>query len=176
VNYKYSQQLFTDLVFADFLVSHTPYISKVVFQSVSHLFDVARQTPDLIMKPQVRPLVRIRCDTTRFCRTARCYVSPLRSWPRALGTGYRALECIPCRWHIRIVGSTGCNHWCAGRDGELLDFAVASLGNALARPKVVGHTLWEWTCHIQGELMGNPILIGFLSLVPLPRRSQGDLK
>ncbi|KAH9003903.1 DUF89 domain-containing protein [Lactarius hatsudake] len=26
--------LFTDLVFADFLVSHTPYVSKVVFQSV----------------------------------------------------------------------------------------------------------------------------------------------
>jgi hypothetical protein len=126
------------------------------------------------MKPQVCPLVRIRCDTARFCRTARCYVPPLRPWPRALGTGRRALECIPCRWHIRIVGPTGCIHRCAGRDGELLDFAVALLGNALARPKVVGHTLWEWTCHIQGELMDNRVLIGFLSLAP--RRSQGDLK
>ena len=27
-----SSQLFTDFVFADFLVTYTPYVSKVVFQ------------------------------------------------------------------------------------------------------------------------------------------------
>jgi len=174
MNNKYSPQLFTDLVYAEFLVSYTPYVSKVVFQSVSRLVDVAWQTSDLIMKPQVCPLVRIRCDTARFCRTARCYICPLRPWSRALGTGRRALECIPCGWYICVVGPTGCDHWCAGRDGELLDFAMALLGNALSRPKVVGHTLWEWTSHIQGELMDNGVLLGSLS--PVPRRSQGDLK
>ena len=51
---------------------------------------------------------------------------------------------------------------------------MALLGNALARTKVVGRTVWEWTCHIQGELMVNRVLIGLLSLVS--RRSQGDLK
>lgn len=113
------------------------------------------------MKPQVHPLVRIRCDTARFCRTARYYVPPRWPWPRALETGRRALEWIPCRRYIRIVGPTGCKHWCAERDGKLLDFAVALLGNAFARPKVVGHTLWEWTGHIQGELMNNHVVIGF---------------
>ena len=126
------------------------------------------------MKPQALPLVRVRCDTARFCRTARCYVSSPWPWPRALGTGRRTLERIPCRWYICIVGPTGCNYRCAGRDGELLDFAVAPLGNALTCPKVVGHTLWEWTCHIQGELRDNRILIGFPSLIS--RWSQGDLK
>jgi len=41
---------------------------------------------------------------------------------------------------------------------------MALLGNALARPKIVGRTLWERTCHIQGELMDNSDLIGFLNL------------
>jgi hypothetical protein len=40
---------------------------------------------------------------------------------------------------------------------------MALLGNALARPKIVGLTLWEWTCHIQGELMDNIVLICFLN-------------
>jgi len=109
-------------------------------------------------------VVRIRCDTARFCRTTRRYISPLRPCTGALKTRRRALECIPCRWDVCIISPTGCNHRCAGRDGELLDFAVALLGNALARPKVVGRTLWEWTCYIQGELMTR-VLIGFLSLM-----------
>lgn len=31
-------KLFTDFVFADFLVTYTPYVSKVVFQYVSLTF------------------------------------------------------------------------------------------------------------------------------------------
>lgn len=38
-------QLFTDFVFADFLVTYTPYVSKVVFQWVATYDEVDINTP-----------------------------------------------------------------------------------------------------------------------------------
>ena len=52
-------QLFTDFVFADFLVTYTPYFSQVVFQYVIVGFSLsALVTSDYIHKPQTIPLVR----------------------------------------------------------------------------------------------------------------------
>jgi len=60
-------QLFTDLVFADFLVTYTPHISEVVFQWV--ITSLERFIVDAYLsQPEINPLVRIRRNTSRLPR------------------------------------------------------------------------------------------------------------
>ena len=86
-------------------------------------------------------MVRIRCDTARFYCTPRCFVSA--SWPCAgeLGTDYCTLEYVSCERDVFAVGSTRCRYRGVRRDGQLLDFPMALLGNAPSRPESVGRTL-----------------------------------
>lgn len=57
-------QLFTDFVFADFLVTYTPYVSRVVFQSVPPLCTAARLIS--YCQPQADPVVRLGRHAARL--------------------------------------------------------------------------------------------------------------
>jgi hypothetical protein len=106
------------------------------------------------------------------------------SLPSGPGPGPEHLEQAVVRWNVYLAHGTFAslvsrdatigvsddmaNFWTSPRGLQLL------LGIALLCPNVVGRILWERNCHIQGQLMDNRSLMGYLSLVPL--QSQGDLK
>lgn len=67
-------QLYTDLILADFLVSHTPFVGQVVFQYVSDLKLSCPCDTDfcVIAQRRSRGLSLIRCPTTlRECLASR---------------------------------------------------------------------------------------------------------
>ena len=53
-------------MFADFLVTYTPYVSKVVFQYALTRIKVAQASDTIIFKPEGVPMVRLGRDSPGF--------------------------------------------------------------------------------------------------------------
>jgi hypothetical protein len=109
----HAPQLFTDFVFADFLVTYTPNVSRVVFQSVSYVIPTRDKTsPDAPCSPKLIPWFVSDVTPADFAALvaslsdATFFPAPPEDDAAARATSVAHLEAMVARWQAYLADGT----------------------------------------------------------------------